>query len=382
MKYLVRIGAQTLGPMLREDVLRHASGWQNGSLPVSVAPEGTQNFVPLAQFIAGTQPINPSPTFAGGGPPPPIFGQSPQQPQQAQPLSFSTQPPYQPWQQTPAQPHSPLPWQQSPVSSTSSASKSSAPFVTLVIGGSVVIIIALLLIGGFLYQRKQAELAQQIVTQQQQEEEQERKRSEEAQAKLQQQQDELQRQEAARRAEATTALDDADTALQAAENEARSAPGDFSDDFHRLRSDIVEARKIVSRGDYDTWQESASRIKTQIQQVRAKVTKAIDTARIEEEISRAKEAILDRMRTTAQDAAASKHPLTDEENTIQGEEKITYRSDTRVDFSVNFDCRRVGSILGRNHFSVGVEVSGRLEKSGQYWKGYVLGSHVTHDMKM
>ena len=88
------------------------------------------------------------------------------------------------------------------------------------------------------------------------------------------------------------------------------------------------------------------------------------------------------MSATAQAAAKNKHPLTDKENTIQGEKKVTYRSDTRVDFTVSFDCRRAGSILRWDHFSVGVEVSGRLEKSGQNWKGYVLGSHVTNDVKM
>ena len=261
MNYLVRIGTQTIGPMSREDLLRHAPKWQSGSLAASVAPAGTQNFVPLAQFIAGAQAVNPSPAPpANFPPPPPAFGQLPHQPNPAQPLPVNTQTPHQPWSQTPPQPQTPLPWQQPAASRTASTSKSSTPFVALAIGGAAVLIVALLLIGGLLHQRKQAELAQQVIGAQQQEEEKKRQGLEEQQRKTDEaQQAELQRQQdAARQAEAMAALDDADTALQAVENEARSAPGDFSDDFRRLRSAVVEARQLVSQGDYRSGQENAA----------------------------------------------------------------------------------------------------------------------------
>jgi hypothetical protein len=202
MNYLVRIGNQTVGPMTREGVLRHAPKWQSGSLAVSVAPAGTQNFVPLAQFIAGAQTVNPSPAPAASFPPPPAFGQSQHQPSPAQPLPLSSQMPHQTRSQAPPHPQAPLPWQQPAASPTGSASKSRAPFVAFAIGGAAVVIVALLIIGGLLHQRKQGELARQMIAAQQQEEERQRQWLEEQQRKADEaRQSEWQRQqEAARQA--------------------------------------------------------------------------------------------------------------------------------------------------------------------------------------
>jgi hypothetical protein len=178
------------------------------------------------------------------------------------------------------------------------------------------------------------------------------------------------------KADSETALQEATLALNKARIDLSDDDDDLANVLNTVETNLQQAKKYHSEGKYRESQDAANRIKAEAEQVRA-ITGAIVALR--EQMSREMDALTDRMREAAKDAAQSKHALSRAENVTQGNWEIIYKSPTRIDFTVNFECHMRGAIIGRDRYLVGVMVTGRMEIAGERWFGKVLGKHVVYD---